>query len=62
MIVQKGMEMDIEVDGGINVDNIAQVAQAGANVFVAGNAIFGSNNYAETISMMRKNIGSITDS
>jgi len=57
MIVQKGMDLDIEVDGGITVDNIAQVAQAGANVFVAGNAIFGGNNYAETISMMRKNIG-----
>jgi len=56
MIVQRGMKLDIEVDGGINVKNIAQVAQAGANVFVAGNAIFGSNNYAETISKMRENI------
>jgi len=61
MIVQKAMELDIEVDGGVNVNNIAQVAQAGANVFVAGNAIFGSNNYAETISMMRKNIEGIGD-
>ena len=59
MIVQKGIDLDIEVDGGITVDNIAHVAQAGANVFVAGNAIFGSNNYAVTISMMRKNIGGI---
>lgn len=56
MIAQKGMDLDIEVDGGITVDNIAQVAQAGANVFVAGSAVFGSNNYAETISMMRKNL------
>jgi len=56
MIIQKGMDLDIEVDGGITVENIAQVAQAGANVFVAGNAVFGSNNYAETISMMRKNL------
>jgi ribulose-phosphate 3-epimerase len=56
VIDQKGMEIDIEVDGGINVKNIAQVAQAGANVFVAGNAIFASQDYAETISMMRKNI------
>jgi ribulose-phosphate 3-epimerase len=53
---QKGIEVDIEVDGGINVKNIAQAAQAGANVFVAGNAVFSSQNYAETISMMRKNI------
>lgn len=56
MIAQKGMDLDIEVDGGITVDNIAQVAQAGANVFVAGNAVFGSNKYAESISMMRKNL------
>jgi len=59
MIVQRGMKLDIEVDGGINVKNIAQVAQAGANVFVAGNAIFGSRDYTETISMMRENIESI---
>ena len=58
IIAQKGMEIDIEVDGGINVENIAQVAQAGANVFVAGNAIFGSRDYAETIALMRKNIAS----
>jgi len=59
--VQKGIEVDIEVDGGINVKNIGQAAQAGANVFVAGNAVFSSQNYAETISMMRENIGGIGD-
>ena len=56
IIDQKGMEVDIEVDGGINVENIAQVARAGANVFVAGNAVFGSQDYAETIALMRKKI------
>lgn len=61
IIVQKGIEVDIEVDGGINVKNIGQAAQAGANVFVAGNAVFSSQNYAETISMMRENIGGIGD-
>lgn len=61
IIVQKGIEVDIEVDGGINVKNIGQAAQAGANVFVAGNAVFSSQNYAETISMLRENIGSIGD-
>jgi len=61
MVAQKGIEVDIEVDGGINVENISQAAQAGANVFVAGNAIFGSRDYAETISMMRKSIGSIVE-
>jgi len=55
---QKGMEIDIEVDGGINVENIAQVARAGVNVFVAGNAVFGSPNYAETIALMKKNSAS----
>jgi len=58
MIDQKDMEIDIEVDGGINVENIAKVARAGANIFVAGNAIFGSNDYAETIALMRENIAS----
>ena len=58
MIDQKGMEVDIEVDGGIKVNNIARVARAGANVFVAGNAVFGSQDYAETIALMRENIAS----
>ncbi len=61
IIAQKGIEVDIELDGGINVKNIGQAAQVGANVFVAGSAIFGSRNYSETISMMRKNIGGIAD-
>jgi ribulose-phosphate 3-epimerase len=55
---EKGMEIDIEVDGGITVENIAQVARAGANVFVAGNAVFGSSNYMETIALMKKNSAS----
>jgi len=61
IIAQKGIEVDIEVDGGINVKNIGQAAQAGANVFVAGSAIFGSRDYAETISVIRKNIEGIAD-
>ena len=61
IIAQKGLDVDIEVDGGINVENIAQVARAGANVFVAGNAIFGSQNYAETIALMRKKIEGIVE-
>jgi ribulose-phosphate 3-epimerase len=43
----------LEVDGGIKPDNIRQVAEAGADVFVAGSAIFGSKDYAATISRMR---------
>jgi ribulose-phosphate 3-epimerase len=56
MLDKKGLEADIEVDGGITVENIAQVARAGTNVFVAGNAVFGSPDYAETIALMKENI------
>jgi ribulose-phosphate 3-epimerase len=41
------------VDGGIKVDNIAEVAKAGADTFVAGSAIFGKENYADVIKAMR---------
>ncbi len=44
----------IEVDGGIKLDNIGEVAEAGADVFVSGSGIFKSNNYAETIQEMRQ--------
>jgi len=56
IIDQSGRDIILEVDGGIKVDNIAQVAQAGANAFVAGSAIFNSDNYSDTISKMRKNL------
>ena len=46
----------LEVDGGINLDTIASVSEAGANVFVAGSAIFGSPNYEETIQSFRQKI------
>jgi ribulose-phosphate 3-epimerase len=58
IIDQKGLDIDIEVDGGINGETIAQVARAGATVFVAGNAVFSSPNYAETIALMREKISS----
>ncbi len=48
-----GREVRVEVDGGIKVDNIAAAAQAGADMFVAGSAIFGSKDYAATIRAMR---------
>lgn len=50
---QKYPTMDIEVDGGVKIDNIADVAEAGANIFVAGSAIFKSDDYATTIGKMR---------
>ena len=46
-------EMRIQVDGGISSANIGDVAAAGADCFVAGSAIFGSNDYAATIQEMR---------
>lgn len=48
-------DIDIEVDGGINVETIKIAAKAGANVFVAGSAVFKSENPAETIALLRKN-------
>jgi ribulose-phosphate 3-epimerase len=48
-----GRAIRLEVDGGIKVDNIARVAAAGADTFVAGSAIFGSASYTQTISAMR---------
>ena len=48
-----GREVWVEVDGGVKVDNIAAIAAAGADTFVAGSAIFGSGDYAKTIADMR---------
>src|SRR5258707_9588684 len=48
-----GREIRLEVDGGVKVDNIAAIAKAGADTFVAGSAIFGTPDYAATIAAMR---------
>ena len=52
-ITALGRPVMLEVDGGIKTDNIRSVAEAGADVFVAGSAIFGSSDYAATIKRMR---------
>ncbi len=52
-ITALGRPVMLEVDGGIKIDNIRRVAEAGADVFVAGSAIFGSGDYAATIRRMR---------
>lgn len=57
-IEQSGRDIRLEVDGGIKVDNIARVASAGADTFVAGSAIFGAKDYAGVISAMRANLAS----
>ncbi|HUQ73416.1 MAG TPA: ribulose-phosphate 3-epimerase [Burkholderiales bacterium] len=51
-----GKPIWLEVDGGIKADNIAEVARAGADTFVAGSAIFGSKDYAATIREMRERL------
>ena len=51
-----GKEIWLEVDGGIKTENIAEVAKAGADTFVAGSAIFGSKDYAATIRQMRQQL------
>jgi ribulose-phosphate 3-epimerase len=52
-----GRPIRLEIDGGVKVDNIGEIARAGADTFVAGSAIFGSKDYAATIKSMRKEIG-----
>jgi ribulose-phosphate 3-epimerase len=54
-----GKAIWLEVDGGIKVDNIAEVARAGADTFVAGSAIFGSKDYAATIREMRSRLAKL---
>ncbi len=53
IIVAKELSVRIEVDGGVKVDNIQSIWQAGADMFVAGSAIFNSDNYADTIAAMK---------
>jgi ribulose-phosphate 3-epimerase len=53
MIDASGHDIMLEVDGGVKVDNIAAVAKAGADTFVAGSAIFGKPDYKAVIDAMR---------
>ena len=56
LIDRSGRDIRLEVDGGVKVDNVAAVAAAGADTFVAGSAIFGSKDYRSTIAAMRTEI------
>jgi ribulose-phosphate 3-epimerase len=58
---RNGREILLEVDGGVKVDNIAQIALAGADTFVAGSAIFGTPDYAATIARMRTELAKAAD-
>jgi ribulose-phosphate 3-epimerase len=58
-IDQSGFDIRLEVDGGVKVNNIAQVAAAGADMFVAGSAIFDQPDYARVIAEMRQQLASL---
>lgn len=54
MLDKRGLETELEVDGGVKTSNIEQISHAGADVFVAGSAVFGSHDYAATISELKQ--------
>ena len=56
-----GKPVRLAIDGGVNVDNIRAAADAGADTFVAGSAIFGAGDYAAVIARMRENLAGTTD-
>ena len=56
IIRASGRDIRLEIDGGVKVDNIAEIFRAGADTFVAGSAIFGAKDYAQTIAAMRAEI------
>jgi ribulose-phosphate 3-epimerase len=59
MIDDSGREIRLEIDGGVKTDNIAEIARAGADTFVAGSAIFGSKDYAATLKSMRAELARV---
>lgn len=61
LIDESGHKIRLEVDGGVGVQNIREIAEAGADTFVAGSAIFNSEDYAETIKAMRNELGQAPD-
>ena len=59
-ITQRGLAAELQVDGGVKLDNIRDVVTAGADVLVAGSAVFGTDNYAATITALRQRAVSTT--
>lgn len=60
LIDNSGLDIRLEVDGGVTVDNISDIAKAGADMFVAGSAIFNTDNYAATIAKMRQQLSLVS--
>ena len=58
-IDESGYDIRLEVDGGVKIDNIARIAAAGADMFVAGSAIFGQPDYEQVITQMRQNLAKV---
>lgn len=58
-IISSGRDIRLEVDGGVKVNNIAEIARAGADMFVAGSAIFGQPDYKQVIDAMRQQLATI---
>ncbi|MFT5133845.1 MAG: ribulose-phosphate 3-epimerase [Gammaproteobacteria bacterium] len=56
LIDDSGRDIRLEIDGGVKIDNIREIAEAGADTFVAGSAIFGSDDYQKTITAMREKL------
>jgi len=56
LIAASGRDIRLEIDGGVKVNNIRQIAEAGADTFVAGSAIFNTDDYAATIAAMREQL------
>ncbi|KPD21173.1 MULTISPECIES: ribulose-phosphate 3-epimerase [Idiomarina] len=61
-IEESGRDIRLEVDGGVKVSNIGEIAEAGADMFVAGSAIFNTDDYASVIQTMRDEIAAVTGS
>ena len=59
MIDDRGLDIMLEIDGGVKVDNIAEIARAGADTFVAGSAIYNTPDYKATIDLMRAELAKV---
>jgi ribulose-phosphate 3-epimerase len=57
IITEKNLSIEIEVDGGVKVDNVADVVNAGADIVVMGSAFYNSDDYAETVRKVRERCG-----
>ena len=62
IIDESGYDIRLEIDGGVKVDNIREIAEAGADTFVAGSAIFGTEDYHATVNAMRDELAKVAGS